>query len=82
LSIEQEDAQIYKINNRHEQTIKEQFHLVQTLKGHGDGIPDIAFSADGRRLASCGKGDETIILWDVATGSVLRTLVIGKPPAP
>lgn len=40
--------------------------------GHVDNITSVAFSADGRLLAS-GSHDQTIKLWDVTTGRVLRT---------
>ncbi len=43
------------------------------LKGHGKGVTGVAFSRDGRLLASSGS-DNTIKLWDVATRSELRTL--------
>jgi WD40 repeat protein len=46
---------------------------VLTLEGHADGTEALAFSSDGRLLASSG-GDSTIKLWDVATGRTLRTL--------
>lgn len=45
--------------------------VVQT--GHSEEVQSMAFSADGKTLAS-GSGDSTIKLWDVATGSELRTL--------
>jgi WD40 repeat protein len=41
--------------------------------GHADTILDIAFSAEGKTLASCSY-DRTVKLWDVATGKALQTL--------
>ncbi|MGC1377644.1 MAG: hypothetical protein WA821_15525 [Anaerolineales bacterium] len=43
------------------------------LKGHTDTVSDIAFSPDGKMLAS-GSYDKTVILWDIATGQP-----IGQP---
>lgn len=43
------------------------------LKGHGKGVTQVAFSRDGRLLASS-SSDNTIKIWDVATRSELRTL--------
>ncbi|MDQ2920644.1 MAG: caspase family protein, partial [Acidobacteriota bacterium] len=43
------------------------------LKGHGKGVTSVAFSSDGRLLAS-GSTDNTIRIWDLATKSELRTL--------
>jgi WD40 repeat protein len=49
---------------------------VRTLKGH-TGVPwQLAFSPDGKRLASTSDGvnDRTLRVWDVATGLELYTL--------
>ena len=44
--------------------------------GHQYGITDMAFSPDGKVLATCGR-DTTIKLWDVPGNKLLATL--GKP---
>ncbi|MBI5477642.1 MAG: protein kinase [Deltaproteobacteria bacterium] len=46
---------------------------VRTLKGHTAQTLTVAFSADGRRLASAGR-DRTIGIWEVAAGTRLATL--------
>ncbi len=43
------------------------------LNGHTDGIGGFAFSPNGQILASCSR-DQTIRLWDVATGTHKKTL--------
>ena len=45
----------------------------KTLKGHKESIESLAFSPDGKTLAS-GSLDNTIILWDVAKGKRKKTL--------
>lgn len=46
--------------------------IAKQLAGHRDVVSDLAFAKDGT-LASAGY-DQTIKLWDVATGKELRTL--------
>ncbi|HEX6717195.1 MAG TPA: caspase family protein [Pyrinomonadaceae bacterium] len=46
---------------------------IAAIKGHGRGVSKVAFSRDGKLLASGGT-DNAIKIWDVATQSELRTL--------
>jgi WD40 repeat protein len=51
------------------------FKLRYTLEGHSDIITQIAWSADGKKLASASK-DHTIQLWNTETGE-LRSVLEG-----
>lgn len=45
-----------------------------TLKGHVSSVRSVAFSPDGRRIAS-GSFDTTLKVWDAATGHQIRTFI-------
>ncbi|SLM37548.1 nacht and wd40 domain protein, partial [Lasallia pustulata] len=46
---------------------------LQTLEGHSHLVTAVAFSPDGKQLASCSY-DMTVRIWDAATGATLQTL--------
>ena len=50
--------------------------LVKVLAGHSNSVEAVAFSRDGRFIAS--GGDTTIKLWDVASGSLIRSFEHGE----
>ncbi|MCB9000328.1 MAG: hypothetical protein H6540_09755, partial [Bacteroidales bacterium] len=47
--------------------------LLRTLTGHSGGVRSVALSADGSRVVS-GSDDNTLKVWDMASGEELRTL--------
>jgi small GTP-binding protein len=47
--------------------------LLRTFKGHKDVVMSVSFDPTGETLAT-GSDDETVKLWDTASGMLLRTL--------
>ncbi|KAH9203227.1 hypothetical protein DL95DRAFT_350087 [Leptodontidium sp. 2 PMI_412] len=46
---------------------------LQTLEGHSDSVTSVAFSPNGKQVVS-GSWDNTVRIWDAATGAALQTL--------
>lgn len=63
-----------EIKNKQERKRRvENFHVVQTLKGHSSWVTCVAIAPDGDTLVS-GSDDKTIKVWQLSTGKKLNTL--------
>ena len=51
----------------------------RVLEGHKSYVLSVAWSADGRRLAS-GSDDKTVRVWSARTGELLRTIRLPRGP--
>src|SRR5207245_7493720 len=58
-------ARLWDLAKRQEQAV---------LKGHATMVVSLAFTADGKRLATAGGDDGTVKLWDLARGEELASL--------
>jgi WD40 repeat protein len=54
-------------------SLAQEFQLERTLQGHEGQVQNIRFSPNGKMIAS-GGSDGQIILWDVATGRIIRKM--------
>ena len=62
-----------QLSEQQERSLPPGVKLLRTLEGHEDVVWNVAFDPTGKTLAS-GSSDNTVKLWDVASGRLLHTL--------
>ncbi len=68
-------AETLEARNALHQALPE-FHILQVIPAHNKlGVPGVAYSPDGRFLASIGLGDAGFVrIWDLSTGQMVREM--------
>jgi WD40 repeat protein len=66
-------SQLYSDPSGEKRSLSPTVSRLRTLQGHSRSVHGIAFSPDGQHLIT-GSEDQTIRLWDIATGECLRVL--------
>lgn len=54
--------------------IAQEYEVVNTFSGHQGGVQNIRFSDNGSLLASCGKSDFQVAIWDMNSKRLLKRL--------
>jgi RNA polymerase sigma factor (sigma-70 family) len=57
----------------------ERSNELQVFRGHPGSLESVALSPDGATLASAGRQDHSIRLWDLASGKERRQIVLPSP---
>jgi len=53
------------------------YQVIKTLSGHLRPVEAVAFTPDGHYILSGSLGDDTIRVWDIATGKEIKSVYVG-----